>query len=243
MVLRSVWLPLIALGAFMSIDTAAQIAPQFNISQAGTLLTVQTSAEVKTPPDIASISSGVMTIAPTGKEAMTQNAVRMAAMMASLKTSGIADKDIQTSGITLQPQYFYGSNNEPPKLTGYQAQNIINVTVRKLDNLGNVIDAMASKGATNLNGPNFTVDNTEPLLDQARERAVQKAIKRAELYARAASLRVKRIVSIQEGSGQQPQPIVQQTTAFAEAKIADTPIAIGRVELSVAVTMTFELEK
>jgi uncharacterized protein len=234
------FLPFFAIGLVMSIDASAQTPMPIQ----GTLLTVQTESEVRAAPDIATMSTGVMTTAATGKEALAQNAVRMNAMMTALKSAGIADKDIQTSGINLQPQYFYGNNNEPPRVTGYQAQNTVNVTVRKLDALGSVIDAMATKGATNLNGPNFLIDNPEPLLDQAREKALQKAVKRAEIYARVAAMRVKRIVSIQEGSAQAPQPIMQQRMAMeTSAKMADTPVSIGRVELMAAVTVTFELEK
>ncbi len=233
-------LPFLALGFAMTMDASAQTSH----SNQGTLLTVQTVSEVRAAPDIATMSTGVMTTAATGKEALAQNAVRMNAMTAALKSAGIADKDIQTSGISLQPQYFYGNNNEPPRVTGYQAQNTVNVTVRKLDALGGVIDAMATKGATNLNGPNFLIDNPEPLLDQAREKALQKAVKRAEIYAKAASLRVKRIVSINEGSAQVPQPIMQaRAVSMESAKSSDTPVSIGRVELMASVTVTFELEK
>jgi uncharacterized protein len=211
----------------------------------GTLLTVSADYDLKIAPDVASISAGVMTTAPNAQEAMAQNATRMTAMIAALRKAGVADKDMQTSGLSLQPQYFY-NNNEPPKLTGYQANNNVNVIVHKLDTLGTVIDTLASKGATNLNGPTFGVDKPDGLMDEARGKAVEKAMRRGELYAKAAGMRVKRIVSITEGGGtMQQQPMVYQTNMTMAPRDAapDTPIAPGRIGMSASVTMTFELEK
>lgn len=236
------FLPLIVLGVIMTAETTAQLPPP-PAMMAGTLLTVSAESELKTTPDIATISAGVVTTAATAQEAMAQNATRMTAMIGALKKAGVADKDMQTSGLSLQPQYVY-NNNDAPKLTGYQANNNVNIVVRKLDSLGPVLDTMASKGASNLNGPNFGVDQPEPIIDEARTKAVQKAMARAELYARAAGMRVKRIAAITEGGGQQqpPMPYQQSMTMAVQTKM-ETPIAPGRVGLSSSVTMTFELEK
>ncbi len=228
----------------MSTDTPAQMPPPGmppHGPMMGTLLTVQAEAEVRVAPDVATLSTGVVTTAATGKEALAQNAQRMNAMLTGLKAAGVADRDIQTSGISLQPQYVYNTN-EAPKLTGYQASNAVNVTVRKLDQVGSVMDSMASRGASNLNGPNFTVDNPEPLLDEARTLAVKKAITRANLYARAASMKVKRIVAIAEGSVQRAEPVMQMQMRSAAKSSDETPVEAGRISQPASVTMTFELE-
>ncbi len=232
-----------ALIVIMGTIMTSEILAQSPMAPVGTLLTVQAEAELKAAPDIASISAGVVTTYATAQEAMAQNATRMTAMIAALKKAGVADKDMQTSGLSLQPQYVY-NNNESPKLSGYQANNTVNVTVRKLETLGTVLDTLASKGASNLNGPNFAVDEPDPVLDDARTKAVQKAMKRAELYARAAGMRVKKIVAITEGGSIQQPPMPYQQSMMAQTKMAsDTPIAPGRVGISASVTMTFELEK
>jgi uncharacterized protein len=235
-------LPFFLLGALMTSDISAQMPPP-PMMTTGTLLTISAEAELKAAPDIASISAGVVTTAATAQEAMAQNATRMTAMIAALKKSGVADKDMQTSGLSLQPQYAY-NNNDAPKLTGYQANNNVNVVVRKLDTLGTVLDTLASKGASNLNGPNFGVDQPDPIMDEARTKAVDKAMKRAELYARATGMKIKRIVSITEGGGMQQAPMpYAQNMSMAVKTSADTPIATGRVGIASSVTMTFELEK
>jgi uncharacterized protein len=209
----------------------------------GTLLTVQAEAQMKAAPDMATMSAGVVTTAATAQEALAQNAKRMSAMLAALKEAKIEPRDMQTSGVSLQPQYVY-INNEPPKLTGYQVTNTVDVVIRKLDGLGPVLDTLATKGASNLNGPNFSIYEPDPMMDEARTKAVQKAVKRADLYANAAGMRVKRIVSITEGGNIHQAPTPYQGNMVAQSKMADdTPIAPGRVGITANVTMTFELEK
>jgi uncharacterized protein len=232
------------LGVMMMSETHAQqpgmMPPPM---MTGTMLTVQAEAQLKAAPDMASISAGVVTTAATAQEALAQNAKRMTAMLAALKEAKVEARDMQTSGVSLQPQYIY-NNNEAPKLTGYQVTNTVDVVIRKLDGLGPVLDTLATKGASNMNGPNFSIYEPDPIMDEARTKAVQKAVKRAGLYAQAAGLRVKRIVSITEGGNIQQAPMPYQGNMVAQSKMADdTPIAPGRVGVSANVTMTFELEK
>jgi uncharacterized protein len=232
------------LGVMMMSETHAQqpgmMPPPM---MTGTMLTVQAEAQLKAAPDMASISAGVVTTAATAQEALAQNAKRMTAMLAALKEAKVEARDMQTSGVSLQPQYIY-NNNEAPKLTGYQVTNTVDVVIRKLDGLGPVLDTLATKGASNMNGPNFSIYEPDPIMDEARTKAVQKAVKRAGLYAQAAGLRVKRIVAITEGGNIQQAPMPYQGNMVAQSKMADdTPIAPGRVGVSANVTMTFELEK
>jgi uncharacterized protein len=236
------------LGVMMMSETHAQQpgmmpSPTTLGTMLGTMLTVQAEAQLKAAPDMASISAGVVTTAATAQEALAQNAKRMTAMLAALKEAKVEARDMQTSGVSLQPQYIY-NNNEAPKLTGYQVTNTVDVVIRKLDGLGPVLDTLATKGASNMNGPNFSIYEPDPIMDEARTKAVQKAVKRAGLYAQAAGLRVKRIVAITEGGNIQQAPMPYQGNMVAQSKMADdTPIAPGRVGVSANVTMTFELEK
>jgi uncharacterized protein len=204
-------------------------------------LHVSASADVRTVPDTAMISAGVVTQAVTAKAAMQANATRMSAVMEAIKSAGVEAKDIQTSGFNLQPQYRYGEN-QPPVVTGYQASNNVNVRLRKIDSVGPVMDALVAKGANQINGPSFMVTNEEAALDQARKEAVTKARKRADLYAEAAGMRVKRILSINEGGGMPPPMPMMRGMAMESAKaMADTPVASGETSLSVTVNMLFEL--
>ena len=204
-----------------------------------TLLSVSSQAEARRAPDIATISAGVVTQAADGNTAMRQNAEQMTRVLAAVKAAGVADKDVQTSGINLNPQYRY-AENQPPAITGYQASNTVTVKLRDVAKMGKVLDALVASGANQINGPSFGIDDPEPLYDQARVDALKQAQKRADTYAKALGLRVRRIVSIGEGGGGMPVPMPRMATMKAEA-YDSTPVAAGESSVSVQLDVVFEL--
>lgn len=229
---------LLAMAAAFGMATAA--AAQTPVVSAATTLTVVAEGRVARAPDLAEVSGGVVTTAATASAAMAENATRMSAVVAAVKKAGIADRDIQTAGISLQPQYRY-ADNQPPVLVGYQASNNVTLRLRKLGDAGRLLDTLVGVGANQLNGPNFRIENDDAALDEARLAAVRTARARAALYAGAAGLRIKRIVAMSESGGYQPGP--QPMAMMARAEKADaTPVAPGEVALTISVTMTFELE-
>ena len=192
---------------------------------------------------IVDISGCVVTSAPTATAALADNATRMTAVVAAVRKAGIADRDIQTSGLSLQPQYKY-ANNEAPVLTGYQATNTISIRVRKIDDAGKLIDTLVAQGANQISGPTFGIDKADAALDSARAQAVATGRTRADLYAKAAGLRVRRLVSISEGGAVEPgpRPMVMMARADKIGAAPPTPVAPGEVELSITVQMVYELE-
>jgi uncharacterized protein YggE len=205
----------------------------------GTELDVSATGTATRTPDLAIISAGVVTQAARAGEAMSANAKAMAAAVAALKRAGVADRDIQTQSISLQPQYRYG-DNLPPVLTGYQASNRVTVRIRDMAGTGSVIDALVGAGANQIEGPTLTVDHPEAALDEARTRAFATARTRADLYARATGLTVRRIVKISESEAS--SPIVRPMAMMMRAKAADTtPVEAGEQELSVTLSVVFEL--
>ncbi len=227
-------------GAFAMTVSAQTPAPQSIISSQGTLLSVSAQAEAAQAPDIATISVGVVTESNDSAQAMRDNASRMNAVLAAIGKLRIADKDVQTSGVNLYPQHRY-VRDETPRITGYQASNTVTVKVRDLARLGEVMDALAGQGANQIHGPNFQIDDPDPLYDQARLAALEKARQRARTYAEALGMKVVRIVSIGEGGGgYRPMPMMA-----AMAKGADmaesTPIAPGENTVSVTLEVVFEL--
>ncbi len=224
--------------------SCAQTAPGQAIPADGTLLNVSAEAEARRVPDVATISAGVVTQAADGNAAMRQNAEQMDKVMAAIRAAGIADKDIQTSGIGLNPQYRY-AENEAPRITGYQARNTVSLKVRDISRLGKVLDALAATGANEINGPSFEIDQPEPVRDEARLAALKKAQARAETYAKALGLRVRRIVSISEGGGgglRPPMPMMAMAAGRAKAEM-DTSVSPGETSLSVSLDVVFELGK
>ncbi len=206
----------------------------------GTLLSVSANAEASRVPDVATISAGVVSQAADGKAAMRQNAEQMAKVLAAVKAAGIADKDVQTSGINLNPQYRY-ADNQPPTITGYQASNTVSLKVRDVTRLGDVLDALAAQGSNQINGPAFEIDEPEPVYDEARLAALGKARARAETYARALGLRVRRIVSISEGGRGDFHPRPMMAMSKSMDQMESTPVAPGETTLSINLDVVFEL--
>ncbi len=207
----------------------------------GTLLTISASAESSRTPDVALISTGVLTQSTEANLAMRDNARQMSKVIVALRDAGIAIRDIQTSGISLTPQYKY-SENTPPVIAGYQANNAVNVKVRQLAALGKVLDTLVAQGANQINGPSFSIDQPQAAIDDARVAAIKKAQAQAKLYADTLGMRVVRIVRISEGSDSQPMPRpMYRMNEMVMAKSADTAVSAGETSVSVTVEMVFEL--
>ncbi len=231
--------------SLLAADAFAQVAPITPVaapmvSADGTLLAVSAEAESRRVPDVATISAGVVTQAADANAAMRANASQMDKVMAAIQAAGIPERDVQTSGISLNPQYKY-VENQSPTITGYQASNNVNLRVHDIAKLGKAIDALVASGANQVNGPSFEVDKPEPAYDEARRAALDKAQARATMYAKTLGLRVRRIVSISEGGGNRPPgPMPMQAMARGKAE-ADTAVSPGETSLSVTLDVVFEL--
>ena len=230
----------LTIGIPMSACAQPQSTPGYAVSADGTLLSISATAESRRVPDVATISTGVVTQAADANAAMRANAVQMDKVMAAIRAAGIAERDVQTSGINLNPQYRY-AENQPPTITGYQANNTVNVKVRDLSKLGKVLDAFVASGANQVNGPSFEVDKPEEAYDEARLAALQKAQARAKTYADALGLRVRRIVSISEGGASIPRPMPMMRAMAADAAVKETAVSPGETSLSVNIDVVFEL--
>ena len=206
-----------------------------------TTLNLSADGEISAAPDMATISFGVVTQSMTASAAMKANNIRMNQVLAALKSAGIDAKDIQTSSLNLSPQYNYDNNGAPPKLTGYQAQNQVTVRVNKLDQTGPVIDAVIAAGVNQIDAINFGLKDDDAALDAARQDAVKTLMQRANLYASALGMKIKRVQNLSEGgpSYSPPRPMAM---AGLMAKDASTPVAAGEMKLSVTVSAVFELE-
>lgn len=208
----------------------------------GTRLDINATGEVTRVPDLAIISAGVQTLQPTATGAIEENATRMERVRAALKRAGIEDKDIQTSSISLNPEYRY-VENQPPRLTGYRATNTVNVKFRDLKRTGAILDVLVAEGANQINGPNLTIDKPEEAYDEARVKAVAAGRARAELYARALGKRVVRLLSVSESGSFVPPPMpMAYARDMAAQAVAKTEIDPGTQQLQVNLSMSFELQ-
>jgi len=208
---------------------------------AGTRLDVTATGEVSRVPDLAIISAGVQTLQPTATAAIEENATRMERVRSALKRAGIADKDIQTSSISLNPEYRY-AENQPPALTGYRASNTVNVKFRDLKRSGAILDALVREGANQLNGPTLTIDKPEEAYDEARIKAIAVGQRRAEIYARALGKRVLRILSVSESGASIPGPMPAAFARDMAQAVSKSEIVPGTQEIQVSVSISFELQ-
>ncbi|MFT4178934.1 MAG: SIMPL domain-containing protein [Thermomonas sp.] len=220
----------------------AQNAPQTPVIAAdSTLLSVSSTAQATRVPDVATISTGVITEATDANAAMRANAVQMDKLMAAIRAAGIAERDVQTSGINLNPQYKY-ADNQPPRVVGYQASNTVNVKVRDLSRLGKVLDAFVANGANQISGPSFEVDKPDEAYAEARTAAIHKAQAQAKTYADALGMKVRRVVSISEGGASMPRPmLMMRAMAASDAMAKETSVSPGESTLSVNIEVVFEL--
>lgn len=237
-----------ALGALIVAGSAgATLAQTAPVSAAdtvfrATILSLSASGEVSRRPDMATISTGVQTEAPTAAEALRLNATRMTQVIAALKKGGIADRDIQTSGLNLSPQYVY-QENLPPKLTGYQATNQVTIVVRDLTKLGLAVDAVVDAGANSVGGIGFGLQDSDAAEDAARLDAVKALQAKADLYAKAMGYRVARLVTLSEGGGYSPPSPVPMLAMARMDKAESTPVEAGELKVRIDINATFELVK
>jgi uncharacterized protein YggE len=220
----------------------AQSAADSDAAFRATTLSLSAYGETRVAPDQATITLGVTTQAATAAEAMEQNRTRMAATVAALKAQRIEDRDIQTSGLNLNAQYAY-EQNQPPRLTGYQASNEVTITVRDLARLGGTVDAVVRAGANQIHGIAFGLQNPRAAEDQARRAAVQALSAKAALYAEATGLRIARLVNLSEGGGYSPPPPrpLFRMAAAAPAADVETSVSPGELRVRVDVTGLYEL--
>jgi len=230
----------IGCAAILALAAAPQLASAQEASPGATRLDVVATGEVTRVPDIARISAGVVTQAPTATAAIEQNGRQMAAVRAALRRAGIADRDIQTSTISLQPDYRY-TEGRAPELTGYRASNEVTVRFRDIANSGRILDALVAQGANQISGPTLAIDRPEQAMDEARAAALRMAQARAGMYARALGKSVRRVLSVSEAGitfPTGPRPMAME----ARSADASTKIEPGEQSVAVNLTVSFELE-
>jgi uncharacterized protein YggE len=203
-------------------------------------ITVAGTGESHGKPDFAQIQVGVVTEALTAAEALKKNNEAMSQLIVMIRKRGIEDKDLQTVQFNVSPRYRYDkTQQEPPKIAGYQVTNEVHVKVRNLTTLGAFLDETVSLGANQIRGISFGVAEPAQLMDEARKRAMADAQRRARVYAEAAGLKIGKPIRIQEQAGGRPgpYPVARMDAAAASA----VPVAPGEQTFSVTVTVSYAI--
>jgi uncharacterized protein YggE len=200
-------------------------------------ISVTGEANVSVPPDQARIDGGVTSDSKTAREASDANNAAMGKVLQALKGAGIEEKDYQTSRLSLQPQYA-PNRAGPSPITGYRASNRVTVRIRDVTKVANVIDVLVGAGANDIGGINFMVSQASKLLDEAREKAITDARRKAEIYAKAAGVTLGEPLSISEEGA--PTPVFRGKMASTMA--AGAPVAQGEETLSVSVNVSWAIK-
>jgi uncharacterized protein YggE len=214
-------------------------APALAQSDIPAAISVTGEASISVPPDLALVDAGVASDAKTAREASEANNNAMTKVLAALKAANVDPKDVQTSRLSLQPQYA-PNRSGPSPVVGYRVSNRVTVRIRDVTKLANVIDTLVGAGANDIGNVSFEVSQASKLLDDARERAVADARRKAEIYARAAGVTLGAPLSISEEGA--PQPIFRAKMA-APMAAAPTPIAQGEETLSITVSATWAIKQ
>ncbi|MCA1454865.1 SIMPL domain-containing protein [Bradyrhizobium sp. BRP22] len=204
-------------------------------------ISVNGEATISAVPDQAEIDAGVTSEAKTAREASDINNAAMGKVLLALKGAGIDEKDYQTARLSLQPQYPSGPTSRPGPATisGYRATNRVTIKVRDITKIAGLIDVLVGAGANEIGGIGFIVSQASKLLDDAREKAIADARRKAEIYARAAGVTLGDALSISEG-GPPPTPFFRGKVAAPMA--ASAPVAPGEETLSVTVNVSWAIK-
>lgn len=206
-------------------------------------ITVTGIGRVDAAPDLATISLGVTSDAVTAAAAMAATNSAAALVLAQLEKSGIAPRDMQTSGLNLQPRWDNRAyeNGQQPTVVGFVASNMITVRVRALDSLGTVLDAVVQDGANMFQGLSFGLQEPEPAMDEARKRAIADALRKAALFAAAAKVPLGDVISIDEQGGYAQPKMMMEASMMRDS--GGVPVAQGEVSVEANVTVVFALGK
>ncbi len=201
-------------------------------------ISVTGEANVSVPPDLALVDGGVTSEAKTAREASDANNNAMGKVLQALKTAGIDQKDVQTSRLSLQPQSA-PNRTGPSAISSYRASNRVTIRVRDVTKVANVIDTLVGAGANEIGGINFMVSQASKLLDEARDKAVADARRKAEIYAKAAGVTLGAPLSISEEGNAPPMPYRNKMSAGLQSA---APVAQGEETLSVTVHVSWAIK-
>jgi len=219
---------------------AALLLPQAAAAEiARPSISVTGEASISVPPDTVEIDAGLTTEAKNARDAMEANNAAMGKVLLALKSAGIAEKDFQTSRLSLTPQMVQRTpNSQAQQITGYVARNRVAIRLRDVTKVANIIDTLVNAGVNDMGGISFSVSNASKLLDDARAEAIADAKRKAEIYAKAANVTLGSAISISEEGGA-PAPVYRSKFAAAPAS---APIAQGEETLHIAVSVSYEIK-
>jgi uncharacterized protein YggE len=235
---------IVAFAAIATTATAQQEAPREEGRRA-TVLNVNAAGVSRSTPDMGWITAGVTTNGVTAREALALNAERMTMVTRALRRLGVAERDIQTASVRVNPRFADRRGSDAPaRIIGYEVSNSVNAKILDIDELGEVIDATVEAGATEIGNIRFGREDWQAQANVAREDAIRSARDRADLYARLLGLRVHRVISVTEAGARAPSFASLGDEIVVTGSGGGgytTPIAPGEMTTGMNVSVSFEL--
>lgn len=230
----------------LAVAALAATTPAAMAEEPTPTLSLSGTGEVTATPDMAVVTLGVATEAETARAALDQNNAAANRLLSALKEAGLEDRDIATSGVSVEPRMVWpeqkDGNQGPPRIVGYTVSNTVRATVRDLARLGEVLDKSVTAGGNRIDNLSFSISDDEALLDEARAKAMQDAMRKAHVYATTGGFRLKRILSVTESGGAAPPvPMMARDAGFAQAE--SVPVSPGETTLRVRTSVTWEIEQ
>ncbi len=239
---RRGWLALgMAIGLVAAVVLGPSLAPRASLAADDTApdrtISVTGTGTVTLVPDVADLHVGVVIQRPKVKDAQAAAAIAMQGVVKALRDAGVAERDIRTTTLSLQPVYDYNSNGSAPRIVGYELRNGVVATIRDLDRLADAVDGALAEGGTTLDGIAFRIDDPTGPEGQARTQAMKAARAKADALAGAAGVTITGVASISEQSSPAPWPVPYAGAARDEA--VSTPILPGTSDITVTVSVVY----
>jgi hypothetical protein len=233
----------VGLSAAMLTVAPAVAQDQPSLAQTGSI-TMEGRGTVSVAPDMAVITTNVVTTAETAAEALAENSASITKVIDAIKGAGIEAKDIQTRGFGIYPRYerITDGSNRQPNIIGYEIRNGVEVNVRDLAKLGGLLTLVVESGANSVDGIRFEVSDPQEKLDEARKKAVEAARHKAEIFASAAGVELGSIMTITETGTQMPRPLMMRAEGMMMAKADAVPIEAGEETIGANVTIRWSLK-
>jgi uncharacterized protein YggE len=215
-------------------------------------ISVSGTGEIYTKPDLAITTFSVKTEAKTVAEAMVENTEKMNDIIASMKEQGIEEKDLKTTSFNIYPRYEYERDESsliypPPSkrvLVGYEIYQSLQVKIRDMAKIGDIIQAATDAGANETGGLQFTIDKEDEFEKQAREEAIKEAQDKARALASQLGVRLVRITNFQEGGVLPRYYELDKATGMGGGESVEVPapqIETGENLIQITVTITYEI--
>lgn len=234
--------PVLAFAALSFAVPSALSAAEIEIEADGPVIELSIYEAVTVEPDLVTIGAGVSTDAPTAVEALRQNSIEMQRVIDRIKTLGVAEEDIQTTGIILQPKYEFDSNTRRSEFRGYSVYNLVSVKLREVSETGRILDSLVDAGATDISGPRFSVEDDAAAKEAARERAVERGQGQAEAYAEMLGYEEVRVLEISESiMGTSPTTMESGHALRSPMAAAVAPVQPGLVSTGLSLTIKYEV--